>query len=564
MFLGGLWLFQATNLVFWEHVNKRLYAWDEVAHFFDSVAVAKVLASPAAVLDLRAFLSTILPPGVDSWVWSNFSIFPPFVYSVTSSFYIFSKPSMALAASSNVVFLGILIVSVYGLTKIVIDQRAGLAAAVLVSFYPLLLGISRRYYLDFPLVAMVSLSLFMLVKTRMFQNRKMVLLLSFALVAGMLTKVTFPIYLAGPFLYTIAKIARNRPALKNLFLCVALASLSIAYYLIKPGGLRAYTDFYQTQQIQLRHVTPSPFLVAAVTYFQVMVRSGTGIAIFAVFLIGLGIVFIRRPEYRTLISSALVLPFVLLAVVFPVYYDARYIAPVLPLVAIVAASVFMNRFRRYHKSQLVVALVIGMLLSTQYVSMTYDVSSQIKFVPPAFSSSLARVFQVLSPVLPLSEGPPSNQDWRIHQILEDLHSDANRRNIRLPILVVSAIEPYFDSTLFSYYAYVDGVNVMIYDNGQFSAINGIRSVGAANYVVTRSNGTTVKGDFIFDNVAQVNAFVLSHLEGFTLLQRYLLPDGSVASLFLRIAALEPPTNAQMSTEVEFGVDTGRISKWVTD
>jgi len=71
---------------------------------------------------------------------------------------------------ANTFFLLILFLSIYGIGALLYGRGAGFLAALLVSMFPYVFAHSRVAMLDFPLTSMVSLSFFLLLKTRGFQS----------------------------------------------------------------------------------------------------------------------------------------------------------------------------------------------------------------------------------------------------------------------------------------------------------------------------------------------------------------------------------------------------------
>jgi hypothetical protein len=538
-----IWVFYATNIVFWEMNNKRLIAFDEVGHFFDSVIVARILQSPSLLLNVPQFLAYMT---AQYPMFLSLNIYPPFVYAVTSLFYFVMLPSLPLASSTSIIFLLVLILSVYGLANELLGRGIGLFAAFLVCGYPVLVGISRIYYLEFPLAAMVALTLYLLVRTRHFQNRRTVLALSVALIAGMLTKQTFPLYVSGPLAYEVLKSLRNKVAFKNLILCAAISSISVAYYFVlKPGGFGVYFAVYGAVPA-LRGDLYQPYSWLRV--LETLTNYDMGIPLALLFGAGIFEV-IRACHNRGFIVSGLILPVVLLAIVEPFYpYEPRFPAPILPLAAVASAAAFSHLNRRNQRQLLALIIVVGFVLA-QYASITYS--------SPIFAGIYPN-----APDPAYGLNPPSNQDWRISQILHEVQLDAMDRGIRRPSLVVLAESNYFfDDTLFYYYAYVGRINVTMYYNGYYSPSEGIKSVCTANYVVTRANVSPneLQGK-LAQNVAEVNAFVQEHIGNFTLIGNYSLPDGSIASLLWRNPTFACPLLAGESAQGLLGSEPGIAAK----
>ena len=533
--LAVLWIFHVANLAIWESRNRQLLAFDEVGHFLASCVTARVLEAPWVILDLPSFFHG-LPNALGSWVLFNFSIFPPFVYLVTAILYFFSSPSLPVAALTNAIFLLILLVAVCGIADDMLGYSAGVAAAFLVSAYPLLVGLTRLYFLDFPLTAMVALSLFLLTRTKMFQNRKNVILLSVSLIFGMLTRHTFPLYVLGPILYVMARSFRDRTARNNIVLCIAIASVSVLYYIVKPGGLGVYQWYVDYTRIQGLTFSTPPY-IAALVYLKVMAQ-GIGYPLFMLFSGGLLLFIKLRNRSRGIMLAGILTPILLLGVVYPVYYDPRFVAPILP-VAAVASSSFFKKFNWHSRSQLSAVVIIGLFVMAQFASITYDV--------PILSG-----FYTEGAAAAADAHPPIASDWKIPEILNTIQEDAIVRHDELPIVVALSIDYHFDQTLFEYYAYVGGISVIVPPNyGQFSTIEGIEIISSASYVVTRSDPALwVGGPVVFvQNLVGVSEYVQSHLASFVFLANYTLPDGSVASLYRRIAALPFPSLSPGSPQV---------------
>jgi hypothetical protein len=493
-----------------------MLAFDQVIHFFNSVAIATAMSSPSVFLKFPQFLAGLSARHA-ALAYTSFDIYPPFMYFVTSVVYLFGSPSLPLSTLTNVIFLAVLVVSTYGLSRELLGSRAGIVAAFLVPAYPVLVGLTRTYLLDFALTAVVSLSLFLLVRTQGFQHRKAVVLFSLSLVAGMLTKQTFALYLSGPLVYLFLRSRRSPVALRNIVLAAIIASIGVLWYVIKPGGLEAWKYWYQIVP-QLRGDVPVPF--ASLVHLEVMATFGIGIPMLILF--GAGILnIIRISRNRTFVAVALVTPFLLLGIVQPLYMDPRFTAPILPLVATASSAVFMN-LRRPTRPQLVGVIVVVTYVMAQYASITYDV--------PMLSGIYTPKGGMMIPTY-----PPSNQDWKIPEIVHDLHADAVTRGIDHASLVVLVTHPFFEQTLFLYYAYLQDVSLVVADNGYLSPDNGIRSVCASDYVVT-FKPLELSSKFQ-NNIAAVTRFVESNLGNFELIARYELPDKSVASLYHRNGAV---------------------------
>lgn len=124
---------------------------------------------------------------------------PAFMMPLTLSLVAFGSDH-AISTLVNTGFLAVLIVSLYALGKTMFDGTTGLLAAVFVSFYPIIFSLSRGSVSRLSLVAMVTLSLWALVKTRGFTSRRNSAIFGVCIAFASMTKPEFSLPLVVPFL----------------------------------------------------------------------------------------------------------------------------------------------------------------------------------------------------------------------------------------------------------------------------------------------------------------------------------------------------------------------------
>jgi hypothetical protein len=130
---------------------------------------------------------------------------PPLPWLPAVPLYRLFGESEDVAVMGNCVFLVILILSVYGVGKRVYGAKVGLLSAFLVSMTPILFNQSRLPYPDYPLAAMVALSVNWLVRVEGFRHRGYSLLLGLSFGLGMLTKQSFVVFVVPPLAYVVVK-----------------------------------------------------------------------------------------------------------------------------------------------------------------------------------------------------------------------------------------------------------------------------------------------------------------------------------------------------------------------
>ncbi|MEJ2745597.1 MAG: glycosyltransferase family 39 protein, partial [bacterium] len=197
-----LLIFYVVSNTAWVHHGPSLYGRDVVGHmqlvekFYYRIGdiVHGTDSLPAKAVNILSLLHEDSLPFHGTYMW------PKLVHlSATIPCFVFGLRPMVMI-QFNLLFFGILITSVYFIGKRCHSSSAGLFAAVLVSLYPAIWGQTRKFGLDFPVTAMTSLAIAVLVYTDHFRRRGRSLLLGAAIGLGILTKGQIVLYLGGPLL----------------------------------------------------------------------------------------------------------------------------------------------------------------------------------------------------------------------------------------------------------------------------------------------------------------------------------------------------------------------------
>ena len=131
------------------------------------------------------------------WIW------PRLVYTATFPLTALFGLTPRVIIFSNGIWLAVLIFSVYFIGLKNMNPQAGFLSALVVSFFPATYGLSRKYGLDFPLMAMVALNLYWLIQTDFFSNRTPSFLFGCTMGLGLLVKVQIIIFMAGPLIFAL-------------------------------------------------------------------------------------------------------------------------------------------------------------------------------------------------------------------------------------------------------------------------------------------------------------------------------------------------------------------------
>ena len=189
--LALLWLFHAVNNSFWRSINVTILGSDRAAHLLQSLAYYQALKP----LSLDSFLRII----------TYYTFYPPLFHLTIAFFCDLFGVSADVAAMANVVYMAILLWAIYGIGKRMFSAKVGLLTAFLVSMLPIVFCLSRYTYVEYALLSMVALSIYLLIRTDDFQNRTYSVLFGLSFGLGMLTKWVFIVFLAGPLGYVLIK-----------------------------------------------------------------------------------------------------------------------------------------------------------------------------------------------------------------------------------------------------------------------------------------------------------------------------------------------------------------------
>jgi len=178
-----------------------------------------------------------------TWECVRLSIYgyPPLFYLVAAAIRIvFNNVDFMFMTST--IFLILLIYSTYKIGQVLEDRKAGLLSAAIVASYPIIYVLSRDFNLDMAQTAMVCVSLYLLIMTECFKNRKYSILFGLVSGMGMLSKHMFILFIIGPLLVTLIQLIRT--ANNNRNIKMQLINMIIALFILCLISLRFYYSLY--------------------------------------------------------------------------------------------------------------------------------------------------------------------------------------------------------------------------------------------------------------------------------------------------------------------------------
>jgi hypothetical protein len=133
--------------------------------------------------------------------------------------------SPRLARASGLLWLALLLLATYLVGCRLHSPEAGLLSAALLAAMPLVMGFSRLFWLDLPLVAMTALSVWALLRTEGFARPRAALLLGLVAGLGLLVKHGLPLFL-GPVALVYLALSLRRAEPGRRWRRLALAALA--------------------------------------------------------------------------------------------------------------------------------------------------------------------------------------------------------------------------------------------------------------------------------------------------------------------------------------------------
>ena len=273
-------------------------------------------------------------------IFSVRSARPPLFMLTSLPLYFLFGVTPDIAVMTNLVFLFILLLSVYGIGKKLFNKDTGLLAAFILSTYPIIFGFSRIYMQDIALTAMVTLSILLLILTENFSNRKYSLLFGLTAALGVLTRHAYPIFLIGPCLYFLLipffeKNVERKRVIINATLSLALCFLIVSFWYIP--NIAFALNYFSSGDITPRSLNQIfPFSKeSSLYYLSALSNSQIFPVYFLLFLVSLVFLAIRRVKKIVFLLVWIIVSYIITSSLGDKI--PRYTIPYLPAVALITA-----------------------------------------------------------------------------------------------------------------------------------------------------------------------------------------------------------------------------------
>ena len=312
-----------TN-VYWVTQEQRPPHWDMGKHLFDSLKYYEIFSS-----------------GAYKHLITSYYYYPPFTRWVVLPFYAIFGISVPITIAANGLYVVILLISTYGITKDLWGRRAGILAALLVASAPMIVSQFKEYQIDAPLTAISTLCLWLLVRSRGFTSRRYSAALGISMGIAILTKWTFPLVFGLPLIWAVVESMHGKDLkykLNNMLLCAALTLLIASPWVIHNRvALQHDLTANGITQAQIEGDPPVGTFAANVWYFKNLLNNQLYLIPTLMLIIGLGVTLMKRTNVGVNRYPLLLIGGTILAFTLTPNKDARYTLPMMGAVSVLSS-----------------------------------------------------------------------------------------------------------------------------------------------------------------------------------------------------------------------------------
>ncbi|MBN1793664.1 MAG: glycosyltransferase family 39 protein [Candidatus Omnitrophica bacterium] len=429
--LSALFIFHVINNLYILHLDTTPIVYDSYGYFCQTVHMYRLIQS--SFRDIVAVLNA-----------------PPLLPAVSTLFYFIFGVSQDVASYANLAFLIALLWSMYKIGVYMQDEQTGFLAAFILSTYPITMGLSRAYMLEFALTAMVCASWYFMLKTKFFTDTKISIVFGIVAGLGLLSKMTYPGFVGGPALYSviyglIVYRGKRWKIIKNFFLA-GIITVVVSFFWYKPNLILEVMRYQKDRGI--------PYDIHGfcldrypLYYLSELYKSQLWWPYYLLFLFGLAIMLFREPKKIIFPAVAIFTSYLIFSSLE--VRNTRHTAAYLPGFAIITALGLRNLFKGKKLSSVtmlcVVVLGIGQALYIPYSphAQRFLEHRTGYFPEDLFAYNISRLHLVLNTGL----WNPQHRIWDIKRAIKKIqqHPYYGAQPIRVALVNAS---PYFVFSLY--------------------------------------------------------------------------------------------------------------------
>jgi len=273
----------------------------------------------------------------------------------------------------NTLFLIILLISVYKIGEHMYNKQIGILSSIFINSFCIIIIISKRAAREFPLLSILALTFWMLLKTDYFRDRKFSLLFGLALGLTSLVKYSFIVYVLPMSLYIIysLKFVYNnfynkkhkkisKKILTNIFIALIIFFIiSLSWYLVHFLGVfnemkyRLYEDPTEAGKLDLD-------LLSNITYhYKAMLNYNIGFLFTILFTLGIIYKFLNKSKFEEkLLITTFMIPY--LFFIFMPIKAIYHLVPIYFVIPIITTE-FIFKLKKLRLSLFIILLLFSVL-----------------------------------------------------------------------------------------------------------------------------------------------------------------------------------------------------------
>lgn len=436
-------IFHILINLLWLKIDITPPNWDEATYLEKSIRYDTLL---------QGFKLENIKKIIDDSQWH-----PPFVELVTVFFYrIFGVSMDCGVLSIGIVFFPILIFSIYGIGKMIANPFVGLLAAFITTMYPFVYSLSRHYFLDFPLMAMVTAVIYFILKAKERGGWHNYIISMVLLAISMLIKRTAIIFIMPILFYLILKSKNKKYLAYSLFLPLLIIPwYGMAFFLSLKNSLLWMNQLscFLENSGRLYYIRVLFFTQATIPYFIIFICS------LIIFLKE------RNVKYKWLVIMWLLVPYVFFT--WLPLKNERYTVSILPAIAIITAVgidfIKQKRIKRAFTAGLVLYSLIQFIFqSTGITKVIFDAMQQNRHINNNVALYFRGFVYGFSPF-------PQREDWKINEAVRAIDKESKPMALNEPVRVVLiGTSPYWNKYTLDYYGIFEKLNFVyieaVFDN----------------------------------------------------------------------------------------------------
>ena len=505
--LLGLIVFFGGSSLLWLSRNSRPPGPDTAAE----IRTALEFSRPLSSLSLRGFREVFFSHSLVAY--------PPLPHVLIGIQFALSRPSVDWAAAANLFWMTLFSVAAYSMGTRFFSPATGLLALTLTLSMTIVASFLREVSLEIALMALVSVFIYLLLRSENFTRGGPSIALGFVAAIGLLVKESFPVYVFFPALFVFLgkppRLSAKR-LLWGLSAAAVAAAVAAVWYVPHWGDVKALFALNRQQAI-IEHDPIGWNLAAALFYPNALVNYYLHPLLGVLLLVSLVRNWKQAGEARQVLLVWLAGGYFLLTFLIA-NKDVRHFIPCAPAIAFLVSDWLQSRskpFRRY-LVLLTVAVSVFFFFASQWKAPGHGDVIQVR--------AAGYDWKLWDGVL-FRETVPHRENWNIHELLGWIDKDSSGRRASpgwLRIGIVPFVYRYNDQTLRCYAAF-QNIPADFIPLGNETDLSAVRS---CDYIITKTGDQGASSLTL--NAPAVNQYLNSANSSFVPRASFPLFDGSTA------------------------------------